>query len=40
MTSLYSAQYKNRLQDSGVQPLESVDQTPATFGEGVAAAFR
>lgn len=40
MTSLYAAQYSNRLEDSGILPLESIDQTPATFGEGVAAAFR
>ena len=40
MSNLYAAQYQNRLQDSGILPLESIDQTPATFGEGVAAAFR
>lgn len=38
MSANFAAQYRDVL--SGFQPLESIDQTRASFGEGVAASFR
>ncbi len=39
MSAAYQAQYKHRLDDAGFDPLTSIEQTKATFGEGAAASF-
>jgi len=40
MTAAFAQQYQNKLADAGYEPLTSIDQTNATFGEGAAASFR